>query len=240
MKQRTVLITGASKGLGFAAAHRLAKKDYFVVGWSRSKPESDFPGEWTSCDLADRRAVDQQLQDLLRRREVDCLVNNAAWPFADTFGEIDLDTMNQALDFHARSALQLMQGVIGGMRARKHGRIVNILTTILKGATNRTCYRASKAALQSITVSAALELANTGITVNAVAPGAMATDTFSNANPPGSPGEAKLLGMIPMERIGRPEEVAPAIDFFLSEDSGYITGQTLFADGGMSCGRRLI
>lgn len=240
MTKRTVLITGASKGIGLATAKRLAAKGYAVVGWSRNKPEGDFPGEWASCDISDREALGRELDALLARRQIDCLVNNAAWPFGDKFGEIELDQLSAALDFHVRSAVQTMQAVIPGMRERKWGRIVNLLTTLLSGATHRSCYRAAKAGVMSLTASAALELADLGITVNGVAPGPTATEAFYGPNPPGSAGESYFIQQVPMGRLGRPEEVAAAIDFFLSEDASFITGQLLYADGGMSVGRRLL
>ena len=82
-----------------------------------------------------------------------------------------------------------------------------------------------------------MELATTGITVNAVAPGPVETELFRENNPPGSKGEIRYLGMIPMGRLGRAEEIAAAIVFLLSDDASFITGQTLFIDGGASIGQ---
>lgn len=237
--KRTVLITGASKGVGLATAERLAAKGYDVIGWSRTPPQRVFPGEWAPCDLADRGDLQRALDDLVARKQVAGLVNNAGLPFADRIEDLDLDRLAVSLDFHIRVALQTMQAVIPGMKARRHGRIVNLLTTILKGSTGRSAYRAAKAGLMSLTASAALEMAEFGITVNGVAPGPTATDAFYDQNPPGSDAENFFVGIVPMARMGRPEEISAAIEFFLSEEASFVTGQLLYVDGGMSVGRKL-
>jgi 3-oxoacyl-[acyl-carrier protein] reductase len=135
------------------------------------------------------------------------------------------------------SAVHTVQAILPELRRKKWGRIVNVSSLTILGMVERTAYAAAKAALVSFARSWALELAGTGITVNAVAPGPTETELFRANNPVGSEGEKRYLSGIPMGRFGRPEEIAAAIEFFLSEDAGFITGQTLFVDGGASIGR---
>jgi NAD(P)-dependent dehydrogenase (short-subunit alcohol dehydrogenase family) len=117
------------------------------------------------------------------------------------------------------------------------GRIVNVSSLTVLGAVERTAYAAAKPGLISFTRTWALELAATGITINAVARGPTETELFRANNPPGSAREKQYLAGVPMGRFGRPEEIAAAISFPLSDEAAFITGQTMFVDGGASIGK---
>ena len=236
MTARTFLITGASKGIGRALAGRLAAAGHAVVGVARA-PDSGFPGDLLQLDLSDRAATEAALGRLSRKRAVDGVVNNVGLVRPARLGEVALDDLDAVLDLNLRTAVQTVQAALPGMRARGWGRVVNVSSLTVLGVPERTAYAAAKAGLISFTRGWALELAAAGITVNAVAPGPTETELFRAGSPPGSPGEARYLSAVPMGRFGQPEEVAAAIAFLLSDDAAFITGQTLFADGGASIGK---
>ena len=233
MSPRRVLITGASKGIGRAVADRVAAGGDIPVGIARTTPEG-FPGEFYEVDLADRAATAEVLQRIVTSGPVDALVNNMGFVRFGRIGSIDLDDLSQTYDLNVRTAVQVVQAVLPGMLAAGWGRIVNVTSLTTLGTEERTPYAASKAALETCTRIWANELASTGITVNAVAPGPVDTDLFRQRSPIGSEREARFLEKIPMHRVGTPREIAHAICTLLDEDAGYVTGQIIRADGGGS------
>jgi 3-oxoacyl-[acyl-carrier protein] reductase len=233
MSPRRVLITGASKGIGRAVADRLAAAGHTPIGLARSRPD-DFPGEFYEVDLADRAATAEVLNRIVASGKIDAVVNNAGLARFARIGSIDLDDLFATYDLNVRAAVQVVQAVLPGMLAAGWGRIVNVSSLTTLGVPERTPYAASKAVLDAATRIWAGELAQTGITVNAVAPGPVETEMFRERSPMGSEREGLLLEKIPLRRVGKPREIAHAICALLDEDAGYITGQIIRADGGGS------
>jgi NAD(P)-dependent dehydrogenase (short-subunit alcohol dehydrogenase family) len=237
MLRRTFLLTGASKGIGRALSNRLAADGHQVVGLARGADDPNFPGTLVSVDLTNRDATARVLEGLAGRYAFDGVINNAGFVRLAGVEVVDLDDLEASFRHNLTSAVQTVQALLPGMRDRGWGRIVNLSSLVVLGVANRTAYAAAKAAMMSFTRTWALELAQTGITVNAVAPGPTETDLFRQNTPVGSDAEQRFLSLVPMKRFGKPEEFGAAVAFLLSEDAGFITGQTLFVDGGASVGK---
>ncbi|OZI17677.1 short-chain dehydrogenase [Bordetella genomosp. 7] len=238
MKDKCVLITGATKGIGWALTQRLADLGCHVVGIARNTDHVDFPGYLYGCDLADAGRTEEVLREIREKFPVDAVVNNVGIVRPQPLGEIDLASLYHVMDLNVRVAVQVTQAFVESMKVRRTGRIVNVSSRVIHGGHERTSYAAAKSALIGCTRTWALELAEYGVTVNAVAPGPIETELFRVAQPAGSDAEKRAVASIPMKRLGTPAEVAAAIAFLLSDDAGFITGQVLGIDGGGSLAGR--
>ncbi len=215
---------------------RLSASGYFPVGLARTVP-AYFPGKFYAVDLADKDATEKALKDIFAKYEVDGVVNNVGVVRPAPLENIRLEDMQAVFDLNLRPAVQCVQAALPGMKKRGWGRIVNISSLVIAGVPFRTSYAAAKSALASFTKSWALELATSGITVNAISPGPTDTELFNTNNPVGSESRQRYENGVPMQRVASPDEVAAPICFLLSEDASFITGQNLFVDGGSSVGR---
>jgi len=234
MKDKCVLITGATRGIGWAISRRLADAGCHVVGLARHTQDIDFPGYLYACDLSHASATEDVLRVIREKYPVDAIVNNVGVVQPSALGDVNLAALYQVLDLNVRAAVQVTQAFVADMKARRAGCIVNIASRAALGAKGRTSYAAAKSALLGCTRTWALELAPYGITVNAVSPGPVETELYRAAFPVGSDAEKASLASIPMGRIAQPHEVAGAVLFLLGDDARYITGQELRVDGGGS------
>lgn len=234
----TVVISGASRGIGLATAHLLAGRGFAVVGIARHAPEG-FPGAFFTADLADRAATAEVLAAIAGGYRVEGLVNCAGLNIPEEIGAVELDHLHQVLDLNLRTAVQCAQAFLPGMKANRYGRIVNISSRGALGRPRRTSYSAAKAGIVGMTRTWALELAMSGITANVVSPGPTETEMFRRNNLEGPDAEANrryFLADVPMGRFGQPVEIAAGIAFFLSREASFVTGQVLNVCGGSSVG----
>ncbi len=229
------VVTGASSGIGEAVARLLLEGGRTVISLQRRPPRLRHERLlYYGVDLADAEATRKVAAEVAARHAVRYLVNNAGVNRPGTLEQTTVEDLDNAMAVNVRAPMILVQAFAPGMRAAGFGRIVNISSRAAMGKTGRTAYSAAKAGLIGMTRTLCLELAAAGITVNAIAPGPVATELFDRGHPPGGEKRQRVIDGIPVKRVGAPDDVARAVVFLLSPDNGYITGQTLFVCGGTS------
>lgn len=230
----SVLITGASKGIGLATSMHLANNGYKVVGIARSKmADNNFPGDLFLCDLASEVDTATVILKIRQQHKISAIINNVGIASPQALGQIDLNTLTNVYQLNVRAAVQITQGFLSDLKEfASHGRVINISSRAIFGVKDRSSYAAAKSALIGLTRTWALELAEFGVTVNAVSPGPVETELFRKTRPVGSQQERDVLAKIPLARLGKPEEIAATIAFLLSDGAAFITGQNICVDGG--------
>jgi acetoacetyl-CoA reductase len=235
---RIALVTGGSRGIGAAIARRLKASGYTVAVTYRGndaaaaaiRAETGIPiYKWDVADYAACEAgVSKVAADLGGNIEI--LVNNAGITRDSTLHKMAQAQWTEVIATNLGSCFNMSRMVINAMREKGFGRIVNITSiNAQKGQIGQSNYAAAKAGMIGFTKSLALENAGKGITVNAVAPGYIDTDMVA-AVPPEI--LAKIVGQIPVGRLGQADEVAAIVEFLVSDSAGYITGSTVSANGG--------
>jgi 3-oxoacyl-[acyl-carrier protein] reductase len=237
-RAKVALVTGAARGLGRAIAERLAADGFGIVINDVSErvtsTATDLGAMAQQCDLTDAAAVRMMFAEVRRQiGPVSVLVNNAGMNADASLTDMTDEQWRRVIDLNLTATFTCTREAAADMLASQYGRIVNLSSIGILGNRNTSNYAASKAGIVGLTRSAALEFASKGVTVNAVAPGVMDTEMYRSL-----PDRIReiLDRKIPVKRIGVPADVAAAVSFLVSTDAAYITGQTLFVDGGISLG----
>lgn len=237
---KRALVTGGSGGIGAAICRRLARDGYHVViHANRHRPRAEaLAGEIAAAggsasvlvfDVTNGAATRAALEILCDEAPIQVLVNNAGIHADAPFPGLSQAQWHDVIDVSLNGFFHVTQAVLMPMIRTRWGRIVNISSiAALSGNRGQVNYSAAKGALHSATKSLALEVASRGITVNAVAPGIIATEMSESAF------DAETVArLVPMKREGRPEEVADLVGFLCSDQAAYVSGQIISINGGM-------
>ncbi|MEX2516627.1 MAG: acetoacetyl-CoA reductase [Gammaproteobacteria bacterium] len=247
--QRVAIVTGGIGGIGSAICRRLSGDDHYVIAtyipqeteqakqWQREMRGDGYNIGIVECNVADYDSCEAMARTVEKEcGRMDVLVNAAGITRDTTLRKMDVDTWNTVLDTNLDSVFNVTRNVIDSMADRGYGRIINISSVNgQKGQFGQTNYSAAKAGVIGFTKSLALEMADTGVTVNTVTPGYIGTKMVEAI-----PDEVKqqIIAKIPVGRLGKPEEIASAVAFLAREDIGYMTGADLSVNGGLYTGYR--
>jgi len=239
LKDKTVLITGASGGIGQEVARNMSKQgaDIILTGTNEEKLKkiSSDLGQKSKYIVADL-GNDQDIDNLSQNAEnyngkIDILVNNAGITSDNLFLRMKDEEWDKVLNINLNSNVKLTKKIIRGMIKRRFGRIIFITSIIgFSGNAGQSNYASSKAALSGFSKSIALEVANRGITSNLIAPGYIQTPMTEKLN---EDQKKNILEKIPVSRLGEPQDIASACVYLASDEASFVTGSTLHVNGGM-------
>lgn len=240
---KIALVTGASRGIGNVVATQLAEAGYNLAICGTTQATIDKAAEAIreahgvevlakAVDVSERDQIQAFVQESAKHfGKIDVLVNNAGITRDNLSMRMKPDEWSAVIDTNLSSVFNAMQAALKPMMRARGGRIINISSVVAgMGNPGQLNYCASKGGVEAMTRSLAREVGSRGITVNAVAPGFIATDMTADL---GDDAHAKLTGQIPLGRLGQPEDIAAAVLFLASDAAGYITGQVLHVNGGM-------
>ncbi len=239
---KVALVTGASRGIGKAIALELGKQGFVVAGTATTQAgaesitsclaEQEIAGVGYCADVGSNQSVEELMRALQDGSGAPAvLVNNAGITRDNLLLRMKEDEWNEVINVNLNSMFRLVKACLKPMTRARWGRIINISSVVgSSGNPGQSNYCASKAGIEGFTRSLAREIGTRGITVNAVAPGFIATDMTSDL-PENQVQE--MLKQIPLQRLGRAEEVAAVVRFLASDGGAYVTGETVHVNGGM-------
>ncbi|TXH03538.1 MAG: 3-oxoacyl-ACP reductase FabG [Nevskiaceae bacterium] len=236
MQGQLALVTGASRGIGRAIALRLARDGAKVIGTATSESGAaaisaalqEFGGAGRVLDVRNAAAVEALIAEL---GTVSILVNNAGVTRDNLLLRMKDEEWSEVIDTDLTPVFRLSKAVLRGMMKARHGRIISIGSVVgAMGNAGQANYCAAKAGLVGFSKALAREIGSRGITVNVVAPGFIETDMTKDL---GEQTRSALVGQIPVQRLGQPEDIAAAVAFLAGPEAGFITGETLHVNGGM-------
>lgn len=242
LEGKVALVTGASRGIGAAIADELGAKGVVVVGTATSESgaekisarfaEKGINGKGMMLNVTDQESVDSVVKAITGEYGAPTiLVNNAGITKDNILMRMKDDEWFDVIDTNLNSIYRVCKACVRGMTKARWGRIINITSVIgSMGNVGQSNYAATKAGAAGMTRALAKELGSRAITVNAVAPGFIQTDMTDEL---GEDAKTSLLSMVPLARLGQPEEIAQVVNFLASDAAGYITGETIHVNGGM-------
>ncbi len=242
-KDKVVLVTGSTRGIGKGIARAFAQEGAIVVIMGRDASLAErvrdefIQGGWKAegygCDVTNSQNVGEILDKILDKyKSVDILVNNAGIAKDNLLVRMSESDWDEVIRVNLKGMFNCTKVVVKGMLKRRSGRIINISSIIgITGNIGQSNYAASKAGMIGFTKSMAHEVASRGITVNAVAPGYIQTDMTAELK---EEARDEILKAIPLRRFGTADDVAGVCLFLASAQAGYITGETIVVDGGMT------
>ena len=237
--KKNVLVTGATGGIGKAICNKL-KKNYNLIVVSRNKEKLiNFMTDNESiikripCDLEDSNQIIKMMEEIISTNlNVDILVNNAGVTDDSLFIRMNYEKWQNVIKTNLDSNFLLSSSISKLMIKKKWGRIINITSIVgHTGNLGQANYVASKSGVTGMTKSIAIELAKWNITVNCVSPGFIQTNMTENLS---KEQKNNIISKIPLAMIGSPNDVANCVEFLASDDSGYVTGETIHVNGGMA------
>mgnify|MGYP003324616415 FL=1 len=233
---KTVLVTGATRGIGNAIAKEFKKNNFSVIGTAKSESGVDTIQEQNIkgyvLDLNSKDSINSFWGKLENDdQKISVLINNAGITRDNIVLRMSDEEWSDIMNVHLYGTFQLSKRVLKMMLKEKYGRIINISSASASiGNRGQSNYAAAKAGVEAFTKSLAKEVGKRDITINAVAPGFISTDMTEQNDGVNS---EYLIKEIPMGRFGEPEEVADLVSFLCSEQASYITGQTIHINGGL-------